>query len=189
MPLVSKLRYSVGTRLLIGFWLTLLTAIICVWLVSQWQTGEVEIERLTQTDKRALHFTKQRLLRAQTRELSTYALLARTASVRGGQAILYDQTSQQTLSRPNRFKKRLDREVSELAEQSTPLKITRSFYQLIGPTAIELDEKPYLLFVHRPFPRGLARDSNGLYVIIISLFLYEFNPSLVQWAKQQTLFH
>ncbi|MFC3093735.1 HAMP domain-containing protein [Alteromonas sediminis] len=171
MSIISRVRHSVGLRLLIGFWATLLAAILCIWLVAQWQKSDVEIARVDSQDIRLLDAAKQRTLRAFNRVGTIEGIKDLLANSRKGRVVLYDVGKQRVLSPPSRFKRRLDRDVNELIEQSTPIKISRPPYQLIGPVPLQLAGKDFLLFVQRPGKEGLSSYPNAPYFIILVLLI------------------
>lgn len=186
--MTKGLWHSVGFRLLAGFWITLLTAIVCTLLLAKWTGQGLDFARMQDPDKRILHLSAQRLMRLNERGVDVAEMIEKGNRRNDIQWALLNLATEQVLIRPHRNNTKVIGDINRLSDRQRPIKLIRPQYQLIGPKSVTLAGQEYLFFVQQRIQPPPPRQSRvvfvvGLVFVLSILFTLVFSKSLVRPIK------
>jgi two-component system sensor histidine kinase CpxA len=166
--------FNVGTRLLIGFWVTILVALLCVWAIVRVSASDLDIAKVENSDIERLARAKTRIVRAFDQNQPIARIIRNSARNRRFSYVLYDNETKIVFARRSPFEKRLERDIQRLSGQVTPLQLTRQVYRLVGPHPINQNGKSYLLFLLEMVP-----NAQKPFPMVLTLLVVLFGLSLV----------
>lgn len=170
----QRFSIGVGARLLFGYWMTIVVALLCVWAIARFSASELDIAKVQGTDVERLEKAETRIVRAFRQNVPIARIVRTPPRNRRFSYVLYDNNTKTMYSRNAPFKRRLERDVQRLSGQITPLQLTRQVYRLVGPHPINQGDKSYLLFIFEAIP-----NAQKPFPIVLTLLSVLFGLSLI----------
>lgn len=178
MRLIRLVRRSVGVKLIVGFWITILLAIVSVWLLNRWLSVELEVGKVEERHLNKLTRISTRLQFAFDKGRSIDSVVKIPIHEPGTALILFNNDNQTLTTSHPRLENRVKRDIVRLSEQSSPLIVERMKYRLLGPKSIQLGDKQYQLFIYKHSPPKNAQFSRVVF-LLITLFALSLVFSIV----------